>query len=286
MTNNTDKLFEDLRTLALRSEEKSELRGRIEKRIRESGTPVVSPISGISAGSAIASMVFVRAWKQYAPLALGLILVVGIGTSYAAGDSLPGEPLYPVKIYINEGLESALARTPQASAKIEAAHALKRLDEAETLAREGRLDAQTHKNIKATFATKIEKMDKDIQALQREGNMASSIEVNMEFEKELTKREAILTALVDENTSAPAIAAVSEKADEVRAMKIELMQEAARMASTSDDAVSVETQAGAAMDFDDEDGHVRTLLQKIRDQEREKRDESGKGPRLEGSMRD
>ncbi|MBI4091026.1 MAG: hypothetical protein HY422_03305 [Candidatus Komeilibacteria bacterium] len=74
---------------------------------------------------------------------LVVVATAGAGISYAAERSLPGSPLYAVKINLNEKILSALARTPQTQAQWDVHRIERRLEEAEQLIAEGRLDIQT-----------------------------------------------------------------------------------------------------------------------------------------------
>ncbi len=67
------------------------------------------------------------------PLALLLLLIVGGGTGVIAENALPGDVLYPVKIHVNENIESTLAFTPKSNAEVAIKQATKRLEEVEKL---------------------------------------------------------------------------------------------------------------------------------------------------------
>lgn len=67
------------------------------------------------------------------PLALLLLLLVGGGTGVVAEKALPGDVLYPVKIHVNENIESALALTARGDAEVAIKQAARRLEEVEKL---------------------------------------------------------------------------------------------------------------------------------------------------------
>ena len=79
------------------------------------------------------------------------IFLVGAGTASAAEGALPGDWLYPVKINVNEQVELALAQGSQQKVAVEALLASRRVQEAQTLAAEGRLDATTTDEIVQNF---------------------------------------------------------------------------------------------------------------------------------------
>ncbi len=77
----------------------------------------------------------------YVALALVVTALIGGGVSALADRALPGEPLYPFKIGINERAQHLLARTDVAAAQHDMDAIATRFDEALTLAPQGRLDA-------------------------------------------------------------------------------------------------------------------------------------------------
>ncbi len=81
-----------------------------------------------------------------------LFVLLGSGTvSAAAQNALPGDLLYPVKVSINERAEVALAPTSADKAAVQAQLAERRVTEAQTLASQGRLTAQTADTLSADF---------------------------------------------------------------------------------------------------------------------------------------
>jgi len=73
--------------------------------------------------------------------ALGVFAVLGFGTSYAAEGALPKDLLYPVKVSINEKVRGFVAVSPRAQAAWASRKVERRLEEAEELASQGKLDA-------------------------------------------------------------------------------------------------------------------------------------------------
>ncbi len=82
---------------------------------------------------------------------LVFVLVGGGGVAYAAEGALPGNPLYAVKIHVNEQVEAALASTPEKKVAVETRLAARRVAEAQALEAEGRLDATTTQEIEDNF---------------------------------------------------------------------------------------------------------------------------------------
>lgn len=84
-------------------------------------------------------------------LSLVLVVLVGTGTAFAAEGSLPGDILYPVKININERVETALALSTRAKVEVNTKLAQRRIAEVETLALRGTLDATTTAQAEENF---------------------------------------------------------------------------------------------------------------------------------------
>lgn len=131
MTNPLNNLKREAEHIRLSAAEKNAMRARL------FGAPAPAPVG---------SPYFFFNWqfmqtRVLAPLAV--VLLVGSGTAYAAEGALPGEVLYPVKIYVNESVKVSLATTPAKEAEVHATLAERRVVEAQELAAEGRLDATT-----------------------------------------------------------------------------------------------------------------------------------------------
>ena len=87
-------------------------------------------------------------------LAIPVILIMGAGISFAAENSLPGNFLYPVKIHVNEPIESALSISPKSKIDLNSHLAQTRLKEAEQLLSQGKLSPQIKKQL--SYLTELE----------------------------------------------------------------------------------------------------------------------------------
>lgn len=85
-----------------------------------------------------------------------MALLLGGGTSYAAQGAVPGDILYPVKVDVNDNVRSALALSDEAKASVQADLLKERLEEAETLAADGKLSASTSAALSARVASHYE----------------------------------------------------------------------------------------------------------------------------------
>ena len=123
-----------------------------------------------------------------------LVVALSGGTAFAAQSALPGSPLYAVKINVNEQVEVALATTPEAKAKVNASLAQTRLDEAETLAANGTLDATTSAELASNFTVHAAAAVANTAAL-KQADPGTAAELSATFSSTLSAQSAILTQL-------------------------------------------------------------------------------------------
>ena len=137
-------------------------------------------------------------------IALVVILLLGGGTTFVAQNALPGDALYSVKVGVNENIGGMFAFSSESQANLAAKLANRRLDEAEKLANEGRLNAEARAEIvarfekhSADFATRITELrDK------QEGEAAGRI--SADFEAALSAHAMVLAKLSSDNVGASA----------------------------------------------------------------------------------
>lgn len=99
---------------------------------------------------------------------LVVVISSGVGISYAAERSLPGSPLYAIKINVNENVRSALAQTPQAQAQLTIDRIDRRLEEAEQLIAQGRLDAKTSVSLANSISEQTHTAEQKVQQATQE----------------------------------------------------------------------------------------------------------------------
>lgn len=130
-------------------------------------------------------------------IAIIIALMLGGGTSFAAENALPGDVLYPIKIHVNENVQELVAVSDEAGAKVQAKLATRRLEEAEKLAVNGRLNAETSADLKARFEDHSEK-SKEHHAKVKEGNNAdAAANISSDTEVSLGTHEKLLEDIED-----------------------------------------------------------------------------------------
>ncbi len=103
----------------------------------------------------------------YTVIASLIVILSGQGIVYASQDSLPGDILYPVKIKVLEPVRSALTLSTEAKAEYESNLATKRLEEAEKLASNNKLDKDTEKRISELVKNHTSALDNDLSRLNK-----------------------------------------------------------------------------------------------------------------------
>lgn len=138
---------------------------------------------------------------MFATIAVIVILALGGGTAFAAENALPGSPLYPVKVHINEQVRAAVAVGASADANWDARRAERRLEEAEALAAEGRLNADLSARLSERFETHSDRIQDRIEKMEDRGEGEKAAWLKHRFEASVEAHNAILTVLENSSTS-------------------------------------------------------------------------------------
>lgn len=154
--------------------------------------------------------------KSMTALIIAIALVAGGGTSFAAERAVPGDLLYSVKTEVNENIKSALAFSHEAEAKLQARLAQERLEEAETLAARGSLDAATAARISSDLKAHYDEASEENAALDADGDYEASANVRASLEGNFRTYADVLADLharVDGNDGGSLIAQIRAYAD-------------------------------------------------------------------------
>lgn len=131
-----------------------------------------------------------------------ITLMFGGGIGLAAEKALPGDSLYPVKIGFNEEVRGWLSISEEAKANWEVERVQKRLEEAELMASQGSLDAESRAVIEANFQAQSDRVKARIAKFEGKDNFNAVVGVSSNFEVTLKAHERILARLLDEETDA------------------------------------------------------------------------------------
>lgn len=128
-----------------------------------------------------------------------LALILGGGTSFAAERALPGDILYPAKVSINEEVRGWLAIGYESQAEWDARRAERRLEEAEKLMSEGKLDAKTEAELETRFESHVASFRENAEDLEEKQN-SKSFEAYSNFEAALQAHEKVLARMEEKET--------------------------------------------------------------------------------------
>ncbi len=145
--------------------------------------------------------------------AFAFVLIVGIGTSYAAETALPGDPLYAIKVGVTEPMQGVLNVSPVAKAEWDTELLSRRLEEAATLAAKGNLSNAARSTIEAQIEMKANNVNHSVEQLKSSDSGAvAAASVENDLEAKLVGHERVLTGLsVDLPNEAQAIAPLLHK---------------------------------------------------------------------------
>ncbi|HEY4508995.1 MAG TPA: DUF5667 domain-containing protein [Candidatus Paceibacterota bacterium] len=129
-----------------------------------------------------------------AGIAVLFIFITG-GTVFAANSSLPGDILYPVKIHLNEKVESLVAVGAKAQTEVKIKHTIERLKEAEELSDQNKLDENNAPEIEKNFSTRTKEVSQDVAKIKDSGDEKSAIELNAGLKQFLDKHQEIILKL-------------------------------------------------------------------------------------------
>lgn len=169
--------------LALSQEEKRTIWALIEK--RGQALPVSSPftqkdISREKVTSNISYWVFFHRNVMAGMAALFLVISGSVATF--AESALPGESLYSVKVNVNEKVQALLAFTDESKASVEAALAVKRLEEVKVLAEKGNFSLQAEEAAKTRFAKHSENLKQRLEKLDAKGDSNAVVVIGGRYE--------------------------------------------------------------------------------------------------------
>ena len=136
-------------------------------------------------------------WYRFGAVAAGLCLVAAGGTvSYAAEGSLPGDPLYPVKLYVNEPVLVALSLSSEAKAEAHERLVQRRLREIEiVIIQKGESAEEALDNdVRENLAYHLDIAHKTIAGIAEESPEVAAAE-SARFEAVLEAHTGVLTNL-------------------------------------------------------------------------------------------
>ncbi len=216
---------------------------------------------GYQRSSIFSSLIFMRTM----PIILVIALILGGGVSIASEQALPGDALYAVKVGVNENIQTFFAFSTAARADLETKLAARRLEEAEKLAAEGKLDAEVLAQIEENFEEHADRVQARIDKFEADEKFNAALEASSNFETSLRAHEDILLKLAATSTGAVS-ANVNALVGQVRSQISQVAQVKATSEAKVEADLSVEAEAavegklGAAQNKLDE---VKSFVERV-----------------------
>ncbi|EKD93054.1 MAG: hypothetical protein ACD_28C00262G0011 [uncultured bacterium] len=183
-----EKMFQSFRPVPLNPKDKNEIRQRLirhmdENPVRQSGE-----------------------WKQWfkqhlfvfnmaQPLPVAFVFILLFGVSFPAQASVPGDFLYPYKVHVVENVRSWIAVTNESQTQLSFELAVERLEEAEVLASNDELNAQTQQYLKEQFQGYVAEGYEELDQIKGNQNFEVSSDLAATFESDLNAHTKILLSL-------------------------------------------------------------------------------------------
>lgn len=215
-------IFNDAKRHSLSESERISMRNNLLAHMAEN--PAVAPLSVrladamSSLGDAFGSQQ--RTGMRFVPATLALFLVVGVGTTYAAENALPGDALYTVKLNVNESVKGALALSESSKASWNNERLERRLQEAETLVAAGELTPVAQARLETEIQATVEAFDRNVEKLAKAEDESVVAAVQSDLEASLIGHAEVLVALSSGESAQiaaqPLIASVITRAEKAQ----------------------------------------------------------------------
>ncbi len=192
MTTPLKKLQKEALLLELSPTEKAALHANL-MRAMGASAPAATP-------ARIASPYFFFTPQLMGSFAAVLLVVLLGGTAYAAQGTVPGDALYAIKTKVNEPIAGALAFSTEDKIKFHAEIAQVRLEEAEVLASQNRLDTAAAQTIESSIEAHLSQRAVLALALEEEKPDASSASATR-FNSSIAAHSDVLAQLGAESSS-------------------------------------------------------------------------------------
>lgn len=134
---------------------------------------------------------------KYVAVIIMLVVVTVSGTSWAAEGAVPGDILYTVKVNVNEAARNILAVSSEAKAEVSVWQAERRLEEAEELAVQGKLDSSKQAELSARFEDHATQFEKNKNQLDGTPPGLLKVSTNSNFEGVLKGHAEVLGNLTE-----------------------------------------------------------------------------------------
>ncbi len=193
------------------------------------------------------------------PILAGAFVVVLIaamsgGAALAAEQAVPGDALYAVKVHVNEPMAAVFAGSGEAQARYHAKLAVRRVEEAEVLAKRGDLSSAVAEDLSKKFSEETDKAVAEADKLESAGDVSASIAVRADLAENLSTRVALALADTAPVTTQPAQPEAAPVARTMMAKSAAVVADAPAATPTNPSDVFRSTVAGVIARLDETRG--------------------------------
>ena len=197
----------------------------------------MKPLRGASSTSRFALSNWIPAYRPIAAVLVLGLFASSAGVSFAAEHALPGDVLYAIKTRINEPIKGALALSASAKTQWATSVAGERIQEATTLAAQGRLDDATQGSLQKNFQEHAAIAENNIENEAKTSPQVGA-EAATRFEAQLSEYQRVLTNVaLTKHVKVAALASSVETQD----------ARIAQIRSSAQDEVALATSSGNAI---------------------------------------
>lgn len=264
----TNDIFKNIKNVSLSKKEKENIRTVLRAFIATHPVGVREGFFARLTSQKDQRSIFQQIYKTM-PIVLLIALLLGGGAAAYADTSLPGDVLYPVKVNVNEEVRGWLAVSDDSEARLQVRLAERRLEEAEKLASEDRLNDDARAKIEANFEDHATRVNARIEAMEDDSRgSTNAVEVSSQFEASLKAHEEILNRLFEKKEGSDDDDSNNDDSDE----NISSIVARVRLASDNIDRVRGEAETRVALSSEADvkvsaDRAERLAEEKIRDVE-------------------
>lgn len=132
---------------------------------------------------------------QYVSLVMTVIILSGTGVALAAQHALPGDLLYPVKTQLDEKVIALTLFSDQAKAEYDINLAQLRLEEAETVAAQNKLNDQSGQEVATLLSAHLGDIQNRILSLESKEDTRLALEIKLNLDTIIKTHQKIIDTL-------------------------------------------------------------------------------------------
>lgn len=188
-------------------------------------------------------------------VAVALIMATGSGAAFAAEDSLPGSPLYLLKVKVTEPVRAALATDPADRAEFEIERAHRRLSEYAQVSVAEASDPSLEADLAQSLTTHVNNAKEAIALLNETGETSDAFAAASDLAATLETHAIVLDVIAEESAAS--------STHPVEDALTDALTDAYELASSSEQAIETASQEDVAAAVDDTQADVSVLANEL-----------------------